>query len=80
MKKNTFQPKKAYEKADEVLEKAVKIGNELKSLLRKAKEKFESADEKTKKKVVVGVMGAAAALIAIMGAKKIGKKFSKKDK
>lgn len=77
MKKNISRPYINNEKVDKVLQEAVKMGNELKSFLLKARDKFENADEKTKKKVVMGVFGAAAALAAIVGAKKIAKRGRK---
>lgn len=45
------------------------------SLTQEAKEKYDSADEKTKKQIITGVAGAATLIAGIIGAKKIkGKK------
>jgi len=80
MKKKKFQSREVQQKIDKVLHGAIKAGDELKKILQKARNKFESADEETKKKVVMGVAGAVAALTAIIGIKKITKKSRKKEK
>lgn len=74
MKKSILQSKEVKEGVDRVLEGAIKAGNELKNLLKKARERFENADEETKRKVVKGVVGAVAALTAIIGVRKIAKR------
>ncbi|MFH1523246.1 MAG: hypothetical protein ABIE43_05550 [Patescibacteria group bacterium] len=51
--------------------------DEVKKLITQAKDKYESADEKTKKKVVAGVVGAAAILAGAIGLKAIKKKMKK---
>ena len=79
MKKKKSQSREVRQNIDKVLHGVIYAGNELKSLLRKARDKFEEADEETKKKVVMGVAGAVAALTAIIGIKKITKKTRKKD-
>lgn len=62
------------EHIDRVIQEMGKIGGELKSFVKYTKEKFDKADEKTKKKIITGLAGAAAVLAAIIGIKKMRRK------
>ena len=48
--------------------------DEIHDLLKRAKEKYEMADDKTKKKIVAGIAGSAALIAGIIGLKKHGKR------
>lgn len=50
---------------------------ELKKMAKEAKAKYDKADEKTKKKVMAGVAGAAILLASAIGFKVIKKKMKK---
>ena len=71
MKKNLKEESVHQQKVDKIVQEVVRMGEQLKNLAKTAKEKFISADEKTKKKVVSGLVGAAAILAAVAGIKKI---------
>lgn len=60
--------------ADKLKEAASLLGQVAKD----AKAKFQSADPKTKKKIVAGIAGAALAIAAVIGAKKAGKRSTEK--
>ncbi len=62
------------ENIDRVIHEMGKVGGEMKNLVHYAKEKFDKADEKTKKKILTGLAGATAVLAAIIGMKKLRKK------
>jgi hypothetical protein len=62
---------------EEIMAKMHEGFDEVASLVKSAKEKYAQADEKTKKKVIAGVVGAAAILAGVIGAKAFKKK--KKD-
>jgi hypothetical protein len=63
-------------KSKEMAHKAI---DEMHDLMKKAKEKFESADEKTRKKIITGVVGATALIAGVIGLKKSRKKKGKKE-
>lgn len=65
------------ENVDHVIHEMGKVGGQLKSLVKYAKNRFDQADEKTKKKVLQGFAGAAAVLAALIGARKIAKRRKK---
>ena len=69
--------KETNEHIDRVLGEILKIGGKMKLFVKNAKEKFDSADEKTQKRIVTGLAGATAVLTAIIGAKKISKRRKK---
>ena len=71
MKKNLKEESVHQQKVDKIVQEVVRMGEQLKNLAKTAKEKFISADEKTKKKVISGLVGAAAILAAVAGIKKI---------
>ncbi len=50
---------------------------ELKRLALKAKDKYDQSDEKTKKKILAGVVGAAALLTGVIGLRALKKKMKK---
>ena len=50
------------------------LGGDLVSLVKDAKTKYENADDKTKKKVMAGVAGAAALLAGVIGINKLRNK------
>ena len=62
------------ENIDRVIHEMGKVGGEMKNLVHYAKEKFDKADDKTKKKILTGLAGATAVLAAIIGMKKLRKK------
>jgi hypothetical protein len=62
---------------DKIKEKVHEVADELGGLIKKAKAKYDQADEKTKKKVIAGIAGAGALLAGIIGAKAIKKKRKK---
>ena len=55
----------------DAMEKFKQITAELSDLAQQAKKKFENADPATKKKIVGGIAGAAAAIVAAIGIKKM---------
>lgn len=61
------------ENIDKVIHEMAKIGGQVKSLAQYAKNRFEQADEKTKKKILQGFVGATAVLTTIIGLRKIRK-------
>jgi hypothetical protein len=73
MKKQKKSPPKQKSKAENVLDEIINIGNDLKSLAVAAKEKFDKADDKTKKKIMAGLASVGALLVAAAGVKKIKK-------
>lgn len=60
---------------DETKEQAKKIlkdvGEELSMLAKMAKNRYEEADEKTKKKILAGVIGAGAVIAGALGVKRV---------
>ena len=54
-----------------------KWGNEIGNMVKKAKTKYDQSDDKTKKKVIAGVAGAAALLAGAIGYKKMRDKKKK---
>jgi hypothetical protein len=69
-KKNTSTKSKPKKTEEKELKDLVMTGfDELKNVMRQAKQKFEKADPEVKKKVVAGVVGAAALLAGALGAK-----------
>ena len=59
------------ENIDTLIKEMQKVGGELKSIVKYTRNKFEGADEKTKKKILAGLAGAAAVLAVLLGAKKM---------
>ena len=66
-KKAVAKSKKAEEK--ELKDLVMQGFDELKGVMRQAKEKFDKADDQTKKKVVAGVVSSAALLAGVLGLK-----------
>lgn len=60
-----------------IKEEIHKMGDELEKLAKKAKTKYDKADDKTKKKIIAGVAGAAALIAGAIGVKKITNKKKK---
>jgi len=59
---------------EDIIREVEAIGGEIKRQALVLKRKFDRLDEQTKKKVVTGVAGAAAVLLALHKIKKIGRK------
>jgi len=57
-----------------LMEKIQKGINELSDLAGKLKTKYDQTDEKTKKKILAGIVGSAALIAGIVGARKLRKK------
>ena len=51
-----------------------KLGDELSGLIKKAKDKYDNADDKTKKAVIAGIAGATALIAGAISYKKHKKK------
>lgn len=47
------------------------LGDDLKRVLKKAKDKYDAADDKTKKGIMAGIAGATALIAGAIGYKKI---------
>lgn len=62
---------------DMAVEKIKHGFDELEKAVKEVKKKYDKADDKTKKKVLAGVAGAAAVLGAIIAGKAISKKIKK---
>ncbi len=62
---------------DIAVEKIKQGFDELETVVKDLKMKYETADDKTKKKVIAGVAGAAAILGGIIAGKAISKKIKK---
>lgn len=61
-------------KNDKIMKELHKLGDELSGLIKTARKRYEGADEKTKKKVVAGIAGAAALIAGAIGYSKTRKK------
>lgn len=72
-KKNFIAEKITKDNMDKLISEMGKMGGRVKSLVSYAKEKFENADEKTKKKIFTGLAGATAVLAVLVGAKRLKK-------
>lgn len=59
-------------------DKIHELEKEVKDLVSKAKKHYDKADEKTKKKVIAGVAGAAALIAGAIGVSKIKNSIKKK--
>lgn len=67
-------PREKSDKKTAAMETIHKGIDEVHELLKKAKEKYDMTDDKTKKKIVAGIAGSAALIAGIIGLKKHGKK------
>ena len=63
-----------------VLDEAKQIGTDLMAIAKKAKQKFDKADDQTKKKILAGAAGALALLAAMHKAKTMGRKRAAKKR
>ncbi|MDD4333492.1 MAG: hypothetical protein PHT51_05285 [Patescibacteria group bacterium] len=59
---------------EEIYDDLHKLGDDLVSMVKNAKNKYEKADNKTKKKVMTGVAGAAALIAGAIGINKLRNK------
>ncbi|MEI7498124.1 MAG: hypothetical protein WCK11_02475 [Candidatus Falkowbacteria bacterium] len=65
---------KEQEVVDEVVHTLRHAAERLASSVKEAKDRYDRADEKTKKKIIAGMAGAAAFIAAAIGVKKALKK------
>jgi vacuolar-type H+-ATPase subunit D/Vma8 len=74
MEKNK-EKKEPKNKKDKILDEFEKLGKEISSLVKTAKDKYSKADPKAKQAVIAGIAGAAALIAGVIGYKKMkGKK------
>jgi phosphate uptake regulator len=59
---------------EEIKREFDKLGREIKSMLKTAKDRYDQADPKAKKAVVAGVAAAATIIAGVIGYKKMKKK------
>lgn len=62
------------ENFDKVVDEMSKVGGEVKKMVGHAKNRFDTADVKTRKKILAGLAGATAVLALLIGAKKMRKR------
>jgi hypothetical protein len=58
----------------EIYDELHKMGDEVVSVVKDAKNKYDQADDKTKKKIITGLAGAAALIAGAIGISKMKKK------
>ena len=59
---------------EEIYKELHKMGDEVVSMIKEAKGKYDNADEDTKKKIVAGIAGAGALIAGAIGLSRIKKK------
>jgi hypothetical protein len=73
-KKSTKNKVKEKDTMDKIKDEIMHASDELLGLVNSAKKHYDKVDDKTKKKVMAGIIGAAALVAGAIGAKKMMKK------